>query len=124
MPEQFVGDVLKPATETCDAAAMAAGEPGLPRQFTWRSETIQVATVLRAWRETGPCPFGGGEMYVRKHWYQILTTAGSTLKVYFERQSRGRRKGARWWLYSMEEPEAVPRAVQRQPQVSVSKDAE
>ena len=102
---------MPPAVLMRTASSSAAGEPGLPRQFTWRGETIQVAAVLRTWRETGPCPFGGGETYVRKHWYEILTPAGGTMKIYFERQSRGGRKGARWWLYSMEEPEAAQRAV-------------
>jgi|SRR5580704_8336582 hypothetical protein len=120
MPDQFVGEVITPETETCDAASMAAGEPGLPRQFAWRGETVRVAAVVRAWRETGPCHHGSGETYVRKHWYEVVTTAGVTMKLYFERQSRGGRKGARWWLYSVAEPEAAQRAVAPGPAVHLA----
>jgi hypothetical protein len=79
---------------------MAAGEPGLPGRFLWRGKEHEVATVLRKWKESGPCHHGSGEMYLRKHWYEIITVAGERMTIYFERQSRGKAK-ARWWLYTV-----------------------
>jgi len=100
MTDEFIGDPLQPDTTTFDPARMAAGEPGLPGRFLWRGEPVAVRTVLHSWRETGECRHGSGERYVRKHWYELVTTHG-TMKVYFERKARGGAKGARWWLYSM-----------------------
>lgn len=53
MAERFVSEALQPVVSTCDTSRMAAGEPGLPREFRWRGRTIEVVTVLRSWRETG-----------------------------------------------------------------------
>lgn len=47
MTERFVSEPIQPVTATYDTARMAAGEPGLPRAFTWRGRTIEVAAVLR-----------------------------------------------------------------------------
>jgi hypothetical protein len=106
MAEQFVGEAIRPVVATCDTARMAAGEPGLPRAFIWRGQTVEIETVLRSWRETGPCRNGSGESYVRKHWYEVVTSSGSRMKIYFERQSRSRTaRRQRWWLFSVEEPD-------------------
>ena len=83
----------------------AAGEPGLPAAFTWRRATIRIARVRREWRETGPCDHGSGELYLRKHWYEIEDDMGRVLKLYFERNPRDRKTMARWRLFSMEEPD-------------------
>lgn len=103
MKEQFISEPLTPVADTLDTRRMAAGEPGLPGAFTWRGETVRVVRVLRAWSETGPCRHGSGEQYVRKHWYQVEDEAGRRLKIYFERQARGRALAARWHLFSIEE---------------------
>ena len=104
MTEEFISEAIQPVVETIDAGRMAAGEPGLPRQFRWRSETISIARVLKTWRETGPCRHGSGEQYVRKHWFEVLTDSGLTMKIYFERQPRSANKKRRWWLFSAERP--------------------
>lgn len=105
MPERFVSEAITPAVATCDTSRMAAGEPGLPTEFLWRGRTIQVSAVLRAWREIGKCDHGSTDMYVRKHWYEVATTSSGIMKIYFDRQPRGGRKGAsRWWLFSIREP--------------------
>lgn len=104
MTEQFVSAAIQPVVETLDAVRMSTGEPGLPRRFRWRGRTIQVAQVLRTWRETGPCRHGSGEAYVRKHWFEVLTDSGETMKIYFERQRRSRNNTARWWLFTIEKP--------------------
>jgi hypothetical protein len=105
MPERLISEAIKPLPETADTSRMAIGEPGLPRKFVWRGRTITVTAVLRSWRETGKCRHGSPEMYVRKHWYEVATVSDGTMKLYFERQARGGRGGARWWLLSIREPE-------------------
>jgi hypothetical protein len=99
--ERFIGEPLEPVTATFDANRMASGEPGLPREFTWKGERFRVVSVRRAWRETGPCHHGSGELYLRKHWFEIEDDQGRVLKLYFERQARGRQKSARWHLFTM-----------------------
>jgi len=105
MHERFISEAIKPSTETADASRMAVGEPGLPREFVWRGRTVTVRAVLRSWRETGRCRHGSPEMYVRKHWYEVATVSDGTMKIYFERQPRRGRGKARWWLFSVREPE-------------------
>jgi phosphoribosylglycinamide formyltransferase-1 len=102
MAEQFISAAIQPIGGTFDAARMSTGEPGLPRQFRWGSQTIQIARVLKTWRETGPCRHGSGEAYVRKHWFEVLTDCGERMKIYFERQPRSRRNKIRWWLFTIE----------------------
>ena len=108
MHEQLISEAIKPLTQTADALRMAVGEPGLPRKFVWRDRTITVAAVLRSWRETGKCRHGSPEMYVRKHWYEIATASDGIMKLYFERQPRSGKKEARWWLFSIRDPEESP----------------
>jgi hypothetical protein len=98
--EQFIGAAIKPVAGTFDAAGMSTGAPGLPRQFRWGPQIVQVARVLKTWRETGSCHHGSGESYVRKHWFQVLTESGETMTIYFERQARSRSKD-RWWLFTI-----------------------
>jgi len=100
MAEQFISAAIQPVAGTFDAARMSTGEPGLPRQFRWKRQTIQIARVLKTWRETGPCHHGSGETYVRKHWFEVLSDGGETMKIYFQRQSRSRSEG-RWWLFTI-----------------------
>jgi hypothetical protein len=104
MVEQFISEAIQPVIETIDTTRMAAGEPGLPRQFRWRSQIINITQVLSTWRETGPCHHGRGEQYVRKHWFEVSTDSGMKMKIYFERQSRSANKKNRWWLFSAEIP--------------------
>lgn len=105
MPERFVSEAIRPVTGTADTARMAIGEPGLPNEFVWRGRTILVTAVLRTWHETGRCHHGSPEMYVRKHWYEVATASDGKMKLYFDRQPRGRREGPRWWLFSISEDE-------------------
>ncbi len=103
MPKKFISEPIMPITETADTERMAFGEPGLPRKFVWWGRTITVQAVLRTWRETGKCRHGSPEIYVRKHWYEVATDSDGIMKFYFERQARGGRGGARWWLFSVRE---------------------
>jgi hypothetical protein len=108
MPERLISEAIKPLTETAETMRMAIGEPGLPRKFVWRGRTVTVAAVLRTWHETGKCRHGSPEKYVRKHWYEVATASDGSMKLYFERQPRGGRKAARWWLFSIREPGDSP----------------
>ena len=100
MSERFVSQVIQPVSGTIEVGRMAAGEPGLPRQFRRGREVIEVAEVMRSWRETGACSHGSGERYMRKHWFEVRTGSGNTVKLYFERQPRVASGKARWILYS------------------------
>jgi len=102
MAERFVSERIEPVGATYDTARMAVGEPGLPREFVWRGRTIEVKTVLRSWRDTGPCRHGSGERYVRKHWFEVETVADGVMKLYFDRSGRGSAKPQRWWLFSVD----------------------
>ena len=43
-------------------------------------------------------------MYVRKHWFRLVTTNGTEMTLYFERQHRrGQNLKKRWWLATVEE---------------------
>jgi hypothetical protein len=106
MSEEFIGEAIQPVANTLDASRMAAGGPGLPRQFRWRAEIVSITQVLNTWRETGPCHHGSGEQYVRKHWFEVATDSGLTMIIYFERQARSaNKKKERWWLFSTKRPE-------------------
>ena len=99
--EQFIGEPMVPARGTADPAGMARGEPGLPARFTWRGRGYRVLGVVKAWKSSGPCRSGCGEVYLRRHWYRIVTDPRAVLTVYFERQARSaKRSKARWWIYS------------------------
>jgi len=104
---RFVSEAIHPVEGTFDTAGMAAGEPGLPKQFRWRNQTYTVAEVLEQSKETGPCSHGSGEQYVRKHWFRVRTTDGAVMRIYFERQAASaRQRKARWWLHSIAEAPA------------------
>lgn len=111
MAEEFVSETIQPVVGTIDAARMSTGNPGLPRQFRWRSQTIEITRVLKTWQDTGPCHHGSGERYVRKHWFEVLTSSGDTMKIYFERQPRARRSRSRWWLFTIDKSQDPDRAV-------------
>lgn len=104
MAAQLIGEPIVPNVATCDAARMALGEPGLPREFLWRGRTIEVTAVLRSWRETGRCSHGSPERYVRRHWFEVATRSDGTMQIYFERQPRRGSRGPRWWLYTVAPP--------------------
>ena len=107
MPEHFVSEAIQPVVETIDTTHMAPGAPGLPQQFRWKRQTINIVNVLKAWHAIGPCRNGSGETYVRKHWFEVETASGPRMKIYFERQARSGRSKSRWWLFSVEEPDGT-----------------
>lgn len=101
--EEFISEPIVPVAETFNTARMSLGEPGLPEEFIWHDKTYTVKKVLNTWRKTSPCTHGSGEMYVRRHYYKVLTGSGEKMTLYFDRQPRkGEAKGPRWWLLSRE----------------------
>jgi len=101
--EQFIGEAIIPAAGAGDATAMARGEPGLPSRFTWRGREYSVAGVIAAWKSTGPCRSGGGEVYLRRHWFRVLTAPPAVMTLYCDRQGRiPKRPKSRWFLYTLQ----------------------
>jgi len=99
--EQFVCEELTPEPGSFDAAGMARGEPGLPQRFTWRGVQYRVAGMIKQWKTSSPCRNGGSEMYLRRHWYQVLTEPRATMTVYCDRQAKNRKHPkSRWYVYS------------------------
>jgi len=42
-------------------------------------------------------------MYLRRHWYRILTEPPAVMTIYCDRQAKDRRHPkARWWVYTIE----------------------
>ena len=106
---EFVGERIEPCGGTHDTARMARGEPGLPRRFRWRGSEHEIADVLETWKTTGDCTHGSGERYVRKHWYRVRTTAGTELKLSFDRNARTPRAlRDAWWLHAIVHRAASP----------------
>ena len=101
--EEFVGEELLPVVGTTDLSAMSRGEPGLPQRFTWREREYRIVGVIGKWKSSGPCRGGGKEIYLRRHWYKVITVPGATMTIYFDRQARNpNRPKARWWIYTMQ----------------------
>ena len=106
MNEEFISEPITPVQGTFETAAMTRGEPGLPGRFVWRDREYATTEVLETWKESGPCISGGGEQYLRKHWYKVKTDDGLRMTIYFERQSQSKSQNkTRWWLYTVERPE-------------------
>lgn len=96
---QFVSEPIEPEALSANPAAMGRGEPGLPKRFTWRGQAYEIARVAETWRSHGE---DRGDVYVRKHWYDVVTTSGVSMRIYFDRnpQRSGSARG-RWWVYSV-----------------------
>ena len=95
----FVSEPLQAVAGTGDAGAMARGEPGLPVGFVWRGREYRIEAVARAWKSTG---MDRGEVYLRRHWWELIMATGERMVVYCERQARDRKHpGRRWWLYEI-----------------------
>jgi phosphoribosylglycinamide formyltransferase-1 len=100
--EEFVCEEIVPAAGTFDTAGMSRGEPGLPARFVWRGHEYRVIGVVRQWKTSGPCRNGSPELYLRRHWYQILTEPRAMMTVYCDRQAKDRKKPKRrWWVYTV-----------------------
>jgi phosphoribosylglycinamide formyltransferase-1 len=93
--EKFVSELIFPIALV---APTVIGEPGIPIRFRWRGAEYEIARVVEKWKTTGDCWHGSGERYVRRHWYRVIPTDGTEMKIYFERQARSKQQKKRWWL--------------------------
>ncbi|MGD8451869.1 MAG: DUF6504 family protein [Phycisphaerae bacterium] len=102
--EDFISEPLTAHPGTFDPQAMAAGLPGLPAGFDWRGESYEVLAELERWKQSGT--EGGrpeGERYLRRHYYRLHMSDGTTWTVYFIRQTpRSGSPRQRWFLYSID----------------------
>ena len=98
--ETFIGEIIRPLKGSIEFGGAAPGEPGVPGKFVWRKKTYQVGAVLKKWRDTGACTHQSGERYVRKHWFEIETTGGERMTLYFERRPRKGAVKRHWCLYT------------------------
>lgn len=99
--EEFISEPIVPEPGSADIRSMAIGEPGLPARFTWRERIFDVKAVVQQWK-TSSREGGTGRLYLRRHWYTILTGSGEQMTIYCERQARSRRQAkSRWWLYTI-----------------------
>lgn len=100
---EFICEELIGEPGTGAPAMMSRGEPGLPNRFTWRGQQYEVVGVIEMWKTCGPCRNGGGEMYLRRHWYKIQVRPHLVMTVYCDRQAKNRRKPrSRWWVYTVQ----------------------
>lgn len=101
---ELISEPIAPAGGFVGAAATARREPALPAGFFWRGDMYTVVATVGAWKESDR--EGGrasGELYLRRHYYRLSMSGGSTWTVYFTRQ--GPRSGdpkKRWFLYTIE----------------------
>lgn len=102
---ELVSEPLAARAGSFDAAAMARGEPGLPRGFRWRERDVDVREVLETWKESSAeGGRAGGELYLRRHYFRLRMSDGLVWTVYFTRQSpRSGSPKARWFLYTVGE---------------------
>jgi len=106
--ETFIGEAITPEETSFSVESMAKGQPGLPKEFSWKGQRFSVLAVVEEWKECGDCRHGSGERYVRKHWFRIRTTEDLEMKIYFERQRRSS-GGSRWRLYSIRHLQPMPK---------------
>ncbi|HSV14733.1 MAG TPA: DUF6504 family protein [Tepidisphaeraceae bacterium] len=97
--DEFVSEPITPEAASFDTSAMSRGEPGIPRRFTWRAQTYEVAALLSTWKTSTR---ERGELYLRRHWFEIQTKDDRRMTLYCERQKKMAKKPKqRWWVYSV-----------------------
>src|SRR5580704_8022143 len=100
----FISERITPEPGSSDVGAMSRGEPGVPKAFVWRGARFETAHVLSVRRDMGT---DRGDVYVRRHYYEIETTDQLRMVLYFERNPSDRTKRKAWWLYTVAFPEPV-----------------
>lgn len=93
---RFVSEAIRPLG-SFDADALQRGEPGLPSGFEWRGETLTIASV--AGKRKG-LKADRGDVYLRRHYFDVTLLGGRNATVYFERQAK--RGQPRWFLYTID----------------------
>jgi Family of unknown function (DUF6504) len=92
---RFASAPLTPAGEgfitTADGSA-----PPVPSAFSWKEGEFRIVAVLRSWRSTKT---DRSDTYLKRHWFELQTTSGAKIVVYYDREARRNR----WWLYTIED---------------------
>ncbi len=101
--KRMVSEPILPEAESFDASAMVAGTPGLPGAFVWRGVKHRVVACETVWKSLRP-EVGGGELYLRRHYYALRMDDSARWVVYCLRQPSSTAGGRhRWFLYTIEE---------------------
>lgn len=100
---KLISEGIEPLGDQFDTSAMSQGEPGLPERFSWRGESFRIVSCKSVWKRRG-LDSTGSELYLRRHYYELLMEDGTTWIVYCLRQppSSGSPK-KRWFLYTISE---------------------
>ena len=103
MPD-LISEPITPHAGTFDAVAMGTGRPGLPTGFTWRDASFDVGHVRSEWKESSrEGSRAQGELYLRRHYFQLQMSDASLWTVYFTRQApHTSSPKKRWFLYTRE----------------------
>ena len=97
--DEFISEPITPPPGRFDPAGMSRGEPGLPDRFIWRDREHVIIQTLRTWKTSTRS--GCGEMYLRRHWFEVTVDSGQRMTLYCERQTRNKKPKQRWYLYSV-----------------------
>jgi hypothetical protein len=73
-------------------------EPPVPVAFLWGERELVVCAVLRSWQSAKA---DRGDVYLKRHWFELQLAGGGRIEVYYDREAR--RGSARWWLYAIDE---------------------
>ncbi len=90
----FVGEPIDPDASTMDPSLLSQGEPDAPNAFVWREARYEIETVERRWKTH---KMDRGDKYVDKHWFEVITTGGERMRLYFDRRPK---VAKRWWIFS------------------------
>ena len=94
----FIAKPIVPESSAVDADGHGRMEPAPPAAFRFGEERLAVARVVRSWRSNRS---DRGDVYLKKHWFEIELDDGRVAVVYFDRSAR--RDSPRWWLYTLDE---------------------
>jgi hypothetical protein len=112
MKESLISEPIEPLMDDLADRSFVVGEPILPARFRWRGVEYRIDAILESWKEYSDGSRSMPERYLRKHWFHVRASDGSTMKIYFERSVRSKGAArARWWLFTVVPPEdaAPPR---------------
>lgn len=99
--KKFVSRPIVPAGEGFITPANGS-EPPIPRAFLWGNRTLVVSALIQSRRSTKS---DRGDVYLKRHCYELEIAGGGTIEVYYDRQAR--RGTAQWWLYTIDESHVV-----------------
>jgi hypothetical protein len=95
---KFVSRPIVPAGDGFITDARGS-EPPVPRGFIWDDRTLAITAVVRSWRSS---KMDRGDNYLKRHWFELETSEGATIEVYYERETR--RGASPWYLYTIKFP--------------------